>query len=228
LDDGVVLRTEALSKTYVNGPETTVALDNINLQVQRGEFLALYGPSGSGKTTLLFLLGGLDRPTSGRIYFDETEVSSLDERQLSKIRRNKVGFVFQNYNLIDDLTVLENVKLTMMFEGRSGSEMTQRANGLLSQVGVAHKGRYRPSQLSAGEQQRVATARALANRPRLVLMDEPTGNLDQENSRGLMSLVEQIMKEEGVTFIVATHNPEIVQGASSKMFLKSGRGVKDP
>jgi putative ABC transport system ATP-binding protein len=228
LDNGIVLRTESLNKTYVNGAETTIALDSINLQVQKGEFLALYGPSGSGKTTLLFLLGGLDRPTSGRIYFDDTEISGLDERQLSKIRRSKVGFVFQNYNLVDDLTVLENVKLTMMFEGKSGSEMTQRANELLSRVGVAHKGRYRPSQLSAGEQQRVATARALANRPRLVLMDEPTGNLDQENSRGLMSLVDEIMEEEGVTFIVATHNPEIVQAARSKMFLKSGRSVKDP
>jgi putative ABC transport system ATP-binding protein len=228
LDDGFVLRAEALNKTYFNGPETTIALDNIDLQVQRGEFLALYGPSGSGKTTLLFLLGGLDRPTSGRIYFDNIEVSGLDERRLSKIRRSKVGFVFQNYNLVDDLTVLENVKLTMMFEGKSGTEMTQRASELLSRVGVAHKSRYRPSQLSAGEQQRVATARALANRPRLVLMDEPTGNLDQENSRALMSLVEEIREEEGVTFIVATHNPEIVESARSRMFLKSGRGVKDP
>jgi putative ABC transport system ATP-binding protein len=226
LGDGVILRTEALNKTYLNGPETTVALDNINMQVQKGEFLALYGPSGSGKTTLLFLLGGLDRPTSGRIFFDDTEVSSLDERRLSEIRRSTIGFVFQNYNLVDDLTALENVKLTMMFKGKSGLEMIQRANQLLSQVGVAHKGRYRPSQLSAGEQQRVATARALANRPRLVLMDEPTGNLDQENSHGLMGLVERIRKEEGVTFIIATHNPEIVQAASSRMFLKSGRETK--
>jgi putative ABC transport system ATP-binding protein len=228
LGDGVILRTEALNKTYINGPETTVALDNINMQVQRGEFLALYGPSGSGKTTLLFLLGGLDRPTSGRIYYDDTEVSSLNERRLSDIRRSTVGFIFQNYNLVDDLTALENVKLTMMFEGKSEPEMNGRANELLSQVGVTHKGRYRPSQLSAGEQQRVATARALAIRPRLVLMDEPTGNLDLENSRGLMGLVEQVRKEEGVTFIVATHNPEIVQAASSKMLLKSGREMKGP
>ncbi len=228
MGDGIILRTESLNKTYANGPETTVALDNINMQVRNGEFLALYGPSGSGKTTLLFLLGGLDRPTSGRIYYDDTEVSSLNERRLSDIRRSTVGFVFQNYNLIEDLTALENVKLTMMFEGKSGPEMTGRANELLSQVGVAHKGRYRPSQLSAGEQQRVATARALANRPRLVLMDEPTGNLDLENSRGLMGLVEQVRREEGVTFIVATHNPEIVQAASCKMFLKSGREMKGP
>jgi len=227
LDDGTILRTEELSKSYVNGPEKTVALDNVNLQVRRGELLAVYGPSGSGKTTLLFLLGGLDRPTSGRIFLDGVEVSSLDERRLSKIRRSKVGFVFQNYNLVEDLTVLENVKLTMMFEGKSGREMNRRAKELLSQVGVAHKAGYRPSQLSAGEQQRVATARALANRPRLVLMDEPTGNLDQENSRGLMTLVQQIMKEEGVTFIVATHNPEIVQATPSKIFLKGGQALKD-
>ena len=227
MDDEAILRTEELCKTYVNGSETTVALDNINIQVDRGEFLALYGPSGSGKTTLLFLLGGLDRPTSGKIYFDGTEVSGLDERRLSKIRRSKVGFVFQNYNLVDDLTALENVKLTMMFDGKSGREMAQRARELLSQVGVAHKEGYRPSQMSAGEQQRVAVARALANRPRLVLMDEPTGNLDQANSRGLMRLVEQIMRTAGVTFIVATHNPEIVNAASSRIFLKSGRSIED-
>ena len=227
MDDEAILRTEELCKTYVNGSETTVALDNINIQVDRGEFLALYGPSGSGKTTLLFLLGGLDRPTSGKIYFDGTEVSGLDERRLSKIRRSKVGFVFQNYNLVDDLTALDNVKLTLMFDGKSGREMAQRARELLSQVGVAHKEGYRPSQMSAGEQQRVAVARALANRPRLVLMDEPTGNLDQENSRGLMRLVDQIMRTAGVTFIVATHNPEIVNAASSRIFLKSGRSIED-
>ncbi len=222
-----ILRTEDLSKTYLNGPEKIVALDNVNLNVRRGELLAIYGPSGSGKTTLLFLLGGLDRPTSGKIFLYDLEVSSLDERRLSKVRRSEVGFVFQNYNLVEELTVSENVKLTMMFEGKSEQEMIQRASELLRQVGVAHKERYRPSQLSAGEQQRVATARALANHPRLVLMDEPTGNLDQENSRGLMKLVGEIMRAEGVTFIVATHNLEIVHATPSKIFLKGGRTVKD-
>lgn len=226
-DNDLILRTEGLSKIYLNGPEKTVAIDDVNMNVHRGELLAVYGPSGSGKTTLLFLLGGLDRPTSGKIFLNDLEVSSLDERRLSKVRRSEVGFVFQNYNLVEELTVSENVKLTMMFEGKSKQEMTQRASELLRQVGVAHKERYRPSQLSAGEQQRVATARALANHPHLVLMDEPTGNLDQENSRGLMKLIEEIMRAEGVTFIVATHNLEIVQATPSKIFLKGGRTVKE-
>ena len=227
MDNNLILRTESLSKTYVNGPEKTVALDDVNLNVRRGELLAIYGPSGSGKTTLLFLLGGLDRPTSGQIFLDSLEISNLDERRLSRLRRSEVGFVFQNYNLVEDLTVLENVKLTMMFEGKSEQEMAQRASDVLRKVGVAHKEKNRPSQLSAGEQQRVATARALANRPRLVLMDEPTGNLDQDNSHGLMNLIEEIMIAEGVTFIVATHNQEIVQATASKVFLKGGRIVND-
>jgi len=211
----------------VNGPEKTVALDNVNLNVRRGELLAIYGPSGSGKTTLLFLLGGLDRPTSGQIFLDSLEMSNLDERRLSKLRRSEVGFVFQNYNLVEELTVLENVKLTMMFEGKSEQEMAQRSSDLLRKVGVVHKEKNRPSQLSAGEQQRVATARALASRPRLVLMDEPTGNLDQDNSSGLMNLIEEIRIAEGVTFIVATHNQEIVQSTASKVCLKGGRIVND-
>ncbi len=227
MDEQILLQTQELSKTYWNGPERTVALDQVNLQVHQGELLALYGPSGSGKTTLLFLLGGLDRPTSGRILLQGLEISNLDERRLSQVRRNVVGFVFQNYNLVDELTALENITLTMMFEGKPGQEMRERAIELIGLVGLAGKERHRPSQLSAGEQQRVATARALANRPRIVLMDEPTGNLDQENSRSLMQLVTSINRDEGVTFIVATHNLEIVRNTKSKILLKAGRLAKD-
>lgn len=225
MDDGIILRTEGLGKTYETKPEKTVALDDVSLQVKRGKLLAIYGPSGSGKTTLLFLLGGLDRPTSGRIYFEEVEVTNMDERRLSKLRRNAIGFVFQNYNLVEELTVLENVMLTMMFEGKSEREMRDRAEQLLHKVGISGKEQRRPAQLSAGEQQRVATARALANRPRLVLMDEPTGNLDQENSQELMQLVSEVIHGEGATCVVATHNLDIVQEADSKLFLKSGRIV---
>jgi len=225
LDDEIILRTQGLGKTYETKPEKTVALDDVNLQVNRGKLLAIYGPSGSGKTTLLFLLGGLDRPTSGRIYFEGVEVTNMDERRLSKLRRNAIGFVFQNYNLVEELTVLENVMLTMMFEGKSEREMRDRAEQLLHKVGISGKEQRRPAQLSAGEQQRVATARALANRPRLVLMDEPTGNLDQENSQELMQLVSEVIHGEGATCVVATHNLDIVQEADSKLFLKSGRIV---
>ena len=225
MDDAVILRTEGLSKTYGNGPEKTVALDNVNLQITRRKLLAVYGPSGSGKTTLLFLLSGLDKPTSGRIYFNGVEVSSMNERRLSRLRRNAIGFVFQNYNLVDELTVLENVMLTMMFEGKPGAERRDRVEELLRRVGIAGKERRRPSQLSAGEQQRVAVARAVANRPELVLMDEPTGNLDQENSQQLMRLVTEMVQGEGTTCVVATHNLEIVNEAPSKVFLESGRIV---
>jgi len=225
LDDAVILRTEGLSKTYGNGPEKTVALDNVNLQITRRKLLVVYGPSGSGKTTLLFLLGGLDKPTSGRIYFEGVEVSNMSERKLSRLRRNSFGFVFQNYNLVDELTALENVMLTMMFEGKPDVERRDRAEELLRQVGIAGKERRRPSQLSAGEQQRVAVARAVANRPELVLMDEPTGNLDQENSQQLMQLVTDTVQREGTTCVIATHNLDIVHEAASKVFLKSGRIV---
>jgi putative ABC transport system ATP-binding protein len=225
LDDKFILRTEHLNKTYGNGPEKTIALDNVNLQVMNEKLLAVYGPSGSGKTTLLFLLGGLDRPSSGKIYFDGAEVTNMTEQRLSKLRRNAFGFVFQNYNLVEELTVLENVTLSLMFEGKSEMEMKERAKQLLQRVGVVEKEGRRPSQLSAGEQQRVAVARAIANHPRLILMDEPTGNLDQENSEELMRLVADLIHGEGATCILATHNPDIVRQADSKILLKSGRIV---
>ncbi len=225
MDNQTILRTESLNKTYGDGEEKTIALDNVSLQVTKGRLVAIYGPSGSGKTTLLFLLGGLDRPTSGKIYFDSLEVTSMGERKLSTLRRTAFGFVFQNYNLVDDLTVLENVIISMMFAGKPEVEMKTRAEELLERLGIANRKFRRPSQLSAGEQQRVAVARAIANRPRLVLMDEPTGNLDQENSEELMQLVAEMIKVEGATCIVATHNPELVQAANSKILLKSGRIV---
>jgi putative ABC transport system ATP-binding protein len=227
LDEEPLLRTEELNKTFWNGPDKTVALDDVNLKVHRGELLAVYGPSGSGKTTLLFLLGGFDKPTSGRVLLDGIEISNMDEQRLSTLRRNTVGFVFQNYNLVDELTVLENVRLTMMFDGKPKEEMKERTTELLDKVGLVGKERHRPSQLSAGEQQRVAIARALANRPMLVLMDEPTGNLDQDNSRAIMQLVASVMRADRVTFIIATHNLEIVQETPSRLFLKAGRVATD-
>ncbi|HEV2120316.1 MAG TPA: ABC transporter ATP-binding protein [Candidatus Bathyarchaeia archaeon] len=218
-----VLRAVELNKTFWAGPEKTVALDNVSLEIRKKEILAVYGPSGSGKTTLLFILGGFDKPTSGRVMLDGIEISNMDERRLSQIRRSAVGFVFQNYNLVEELTVLENVKLTMMFDGIIEDEMKKRASELLNRVGLAGKEKRRPSQLSAGEQQRVAIVRALANGPRLVLMDEPTGNLDQDNSRIIMEFVANIMLVDDVSFIIATHNLEIVQETPLRLFLNAGR-----
>lgn len=227
MDEQAILRSESLNKTYWNVSGKTVALDDVNLEVAKGELLAVYGPSGSGKTTLLFLLGGFDKPTSGRILLDGVEISKLSEPRLSKIRRRMIGFVFQNYNLVDELSVRENVGLTMMFEGRPQHEIIGVTDDLIERIGLVERRRHRPSQLSAGEQQRVAIARALANSPQLVLMDEPTGNLDQENSRLILELVTEIMHDDGVTFIVATHNLEIVRGTQSRLFLKAGKAAPD-
>jgi putative ABC transport system ATP-binding protein len=227
LDEQAILKTESLNKTYWNESGKTVALDDVNLKVPRGKLLAVYGPSGSGKTTLLFLLGGFDKPTSGRILLDGIEISSLNEARLAKIRRRMVGFVFQNYNLVDELTVRENVGLTMMFEGRPQPEIVRTTDQLIEKIGLMEKRRHRPPQLSAGEQQRVAIARALANRPQLVFMDEPTGNLDQENSRTILDLVTDIMSNDGVTFVVATHNLDIVRGTSARLFLSAGKAAAD-
>ena len=227
MDEEAILKTESLNKTYSNQSGKTVALADVNLEVPRGKMLAVYGPSGSGKTTLLFLLGGFDKPTSGRILLDGIDISNLDETKLSKIRRRKVGFVFQNYNLVDELTVRENIGLTMMFENRPRQEIVQMTDELVAKIGLAEKVHHRPSQLSAGEQQRVAIARALANKPQLVLMDEPTGNLDQENSRTILELIADIMHNDGVTFVIATHNQDIVRGTPSRLFLKAGRAAVD-
>jgi putative ABC transport system ATP-binding protein len=172
-------------------------------------------------------LGGFDKPTSGRILLDGIEISNLGEAGLSKIRRRIVGFVFQNYNLVDELTVRENVGLAMMFEGRPRQEIIGTTDQLIEKIGLLEKRRHCPSQLSAGKQQRVAIARALANRPELVLMDEPTGNLDQENSRTILDLVKDIMQNDGVTFVVATHNLDIVRGTPARLFLKAGKATAD-
>ena len=227
MDEQTILKTESLNKTYWTGSEKTVALDRLDMEVPRGKLMAVYGPSGSGKTTLLSLLGGFDKPTSGRVVLDGVDISDLDEARLSKIRRRKVGFVFQNYNLVDDLTVRENVGLTMMFEGRPQQEVIVTANRLLRKIGLTEKGRHRPSQLSAGEQQRVAIARALANNPQLVLMDEPTGNLDQDNAGRILDLVTSVRQNDGVTFVVATHNLDIVRGTTHRIFLKAGKAATD-
>ena len=221
--DETFVKVEGLNKTYEAGSEKVHALQDVSFEIKKSQYLAVLGPSGSGKTTLLTLLGGLDRPTTGRIFLDGVEISNLEEGRLSQIRRRQIGFVFQNYNLVDELTVLENVGLPLLFEGESWKKMQGRVLELLGEVGLSGKERRRPSQLSAGEQQRAAVARALANNPSLVLMDEPTGNLDEANSHALMGLVGKLNRESGITFVIATHNPEMAKSASSRILLRSGR-----
>ena len=223
LADDTILTAENLYRIYRAGQEAVRALDGVSLRLNKREVVSVYGPSGSGKTTLLSILGGLDRPTSGRVFLAGVEISSLDEKQLSTIRRRRVGFVFQNYNLVNELTVLENVELPLLFDGRSRRETEQLSLKLLGRVNLAHRPNRRPYELSAGEQQRVATARALVNGPLVVLMDEPTGNLDLESSSAVMDLVKELNQERATTFVIATHSHEIAQKCSSRVLLKAGR-----
>jgi len=185
----VILKTENLSRTYTMGKRSIPALADLNLQVQKGEFVAIMGPSGSGKTTLLNVLGCLDKPTKGKLILDGVDVAKLPESKLYKIRRNKIGFIFQTFNLLPYLNARENVELPMEGTIKSGSERKQKALKLLELVGLSGRGEHRPQRLSAGEQQRVAVARALANDPAIILADEPTGNLDTENKYEIVRLL---------------------------------------
>ena len=198
------------------------ALRGVDLAVERGEFLAVMGPSGSGKSTLLHLMGCLDRPTKGRVLFEGQDVTRLKPSALARIRNRRVGFVFQSFNLFPALTALGNVELPMIFAGMPRAERIYRAQELLSRVGLGERAKHLPSELSGGEQQRVAIARALANSPDLLLADEPTGNLDTETGRGVLSLLSEANRE-GVTVAVVTHDPEVAEAAGRKLGLRDGR-----
>jgi putative ABC transport system ATP-binding protein len=205
-----ILRTVNLRKSFFLG-QTIYAVNNINMMVDQGEFVAIMGPSGSGKSTLLSLLGGLDRPQSGDVILAGERYSKLSENGLARIRRNKVGFVFQFFNLIPHLTALENVMLPMRFGRMSRQDMDARARELLGIVGLGARLRHRPLELSGGEQQRVAIARALANNPDVVLADEPTGNLDSKTSHEIGEIFHKLNREKGQTFVVVTHDASLVQ-----------------
>ena len=202
-----------------------MALDGVNLKVERGEFIAILGPSGSGKTTLLNLLGGLDRPTAGRILIDGEDITSLPERELYRVRRYKVGFIFQAYHLIPSLTALQNVLLPLLPERRREEE---KARELLRLVGLEGREEHLPGELSGGEQQRVAIARALVNDPAIVLADEPTGNLDSKSGRDILNFMLELNRERGVTFLVVTHDRKIAEEARRILYLKDGRLSETP
>jgi len=218
-----VLETEKLDKIYKLGGRTVRALSDINLKVERGDFVSIMGPSGSGKTTLLNVLGCLDRPTSGKVILDGVDVTALPEKELYKIRRYKVGFVFQTFNLLPYLSALENVELPMEGTGKSKREMRERARELLKLVGLAGREDHRPLRLSAGEQQRVAIARALANNPSIVLADEPTGNLDAKTKYEIVRLLGKLNAEQGTTIVMVTHDGAIASHARRVLFLSDGK-----
>ncbi|GAE15222.1 MULTISPECIES: ABC transporter ATP-binding protein [Bacteroides] len=222
-----LIQTEKLEKTFRGEAFEVHAVANITLNIEQGEFSAIVGPSGSGKTTLLNLLGGLDHPSSGRILIDGKDIGLMKEKELIDFRLHNIGFVFQSYNLIPVFTVEENISFLMELQGYSKEERKQRTNDLLKIIGLADRARTRPANLSGGEQQRVAVARALAAKPRFVLADEPTANLDTKSAENLLNMMMRLNKEENMTFIFSTHDPRIMAKANRIITLEDGRMIKE-
>ncbi len=219
--NGIVLEARDVSKIYTLGRERVRALDSINLHVRGGEFLGVFGASGSGKTTLLNMLGALDRPTSGEVFIEGLNIARLRDSDLSRIRRERIGFVFQTFNLLANLTALENVMAPLLPVAREAG-LRARAEELLRRVGLGDRLRHRPFELSGGQRQRVAIARALVNRPRLILADEPTGNLDSRTGEEILDLFRDLNRE-GQTLVVVSHNPALAARCHRSVELKDGR-----
>jgi len=223
-----ILRVQNIKKSYQMGKVIVPALRGISFDVEESEFLAVLGPSGSGKSTLLHIIGCLDRPDEGEILFEGINILSLTDDELAELRLKKIGFVFQFFNLLPRLTALENVKIPLTLAGISDKEADERARNLLELVGLGKRLNHKPSELSGGEQQRVAIARALINNPKLVLADEPTGNLDTKSGWEIVSLMRKLNEELGQTFIVVTHDPQVAEAADRIIYLKDGliEGIK--
>src|SRR5258708_3392644 len=222
-----LVRTESVSKTYGDSTQPVYGVQNISLTVENGEFLAVMGPSGSGKSTLLYMLGGLERPTSGKVFLNDQDLSKLNDDALSRMRRTQMGFVFQFYNLIPVLTAKENVAMPMILDGISRADALKRADEALAKVGVADRSTHRPSELSGGQQQRVALARALVTNPALILGDEPTGNLDSHASEEVVQLLRRATDDWGRTVTLVTHDPRIAAYADRIVFLRDGQIVDE-
>jgi putative ABC transport system ATP-binding protein len=223
----IVLKLEKLSKTYTLGKRSVQALSSVNLQVNKGEFVAIMGPSGSGKTTLLNVLGCLDKPTAGTVLLDGVDIAKMPEKELYKIRKSKIGFVFQTFNLLPYLNARENVELPMENTKMSKDERRRKASELLGMVGLSGREEHRPHRLSAGEQQRVAIARALANNPAIILADEPTGNLDAKNKREIVNLLASLNLKQETTIILVTHDGQVAAHTERVLLLKDGKVVKE-
>jgi len=216
-----LIEIKNLSKTYESGEECVLALTNVDLNIDRGEFISVMGPSGSGKTTLLTILGGLNHPTQGDVVVDEIPVYKLPLERLADFRREYLGFIFQSFQLIPYLTVIENVMLPLSITERSNREQVKMAEEILEKIGLKGKGKRLPDQLSGGEQERVAIARALINSPPILLADEPTGNLDSKTGREIMELFKNLNKE-GQTIVMVTHNQENITFSSRNIYLRDG------
>ena len=222
-----LIALSGISKSYVTGDVKTPVLHGIDLQVQKGDYVALMGPSGSGKSTLMNLLGLLDRADSGSYHLDGKEVTTLNASQHAEVRNKTIGFVFQSFNLLKRMNVLENVALPLLYSGMARASAKLRAQTLLDQVGLAALGHRMPNQLSGGQQQRVAIARALVNSPPVLLADEPTGNLDTTTTEEVLGVIDQLNREQGLTIILVTHEIDVAQHAKRLVRLKDGRIVFD-
>ncbi len=218
-----ILRTEKLEKTYQDNGVPVNAIKGIDLKIEKGEFLVIAGPSGSGKTTLLNLLGALDKPTNGKVFFENEDLTQKDKNQLSSLRLHKLGFIFQAYNLIPVLSALENIEFSMMLLGIREKERESKALSLMDELGIKALAHKRPNEMSGGQQQRVAVARAIVNNPTVVLADEPTANLDSVTAGHLLDLMEQMNKDKNITFIFSSHDKQVMDRAKRLLILKDGR-----
>jgi len=222
----VLLAAQEVSKIYQMGTNSVAALDNVSLEVREGEFVAIQGTSGSGKSTLLNMLGGLDHPTKGEVYFASQPLGPFSKREMARYRRFSVGMIFQNFNLIPTMTARENVSLALAFGGLRGQQRRTRSSELLTRVGLGDRLSHKPSELSGGEQQRVAIARALANNPKVLLADEPTGNLDSIRAHELLALLRDMVTQDALTIVMVTHDHELANSFADRIvFMKDGRIV---
>jgi putative ABC transport system ATP-binding protein len=221
-----LIRVAGLTRHYQMGGTTVRALDGVDISIEPHTFTVVMGPSGSGKSSLLYLLGGLDRPSGGEIWVDDQRLDTMDENRLAIFRRDKMGFIFQSFNLVQSMSALENVAFPMQFAGVPASQRQERATRLLVQVGLADRSHHKPSELSGGQQQRVAIARALVNDPTMILADEPTGNLDTTSGVTVMQMLSDLHRS-GRTVLVVTHDPRMTRFATHKIFLLDGREVSE-
>lgn len=224
----MTIKLSRLCKTYNPDTEFPVhAVQNVDLVIEQGEFVAVMGPSGSGKTTLLNLIGGIDKPSSGSVFIDDCDICALTEKELIAFRRDHIGFIFQDYSLLPVLTALENVEFVMQLQGHGEKECKRRALDLLKQVGLTEQKDKRPSNMSGGQQQRVAVARALAPNPRFVMADEPTANLDAKSTAELLDIMQRLNEQEGTTFIFSTHDPRVIKRARRVIVFEDGKLKQD-
>jgi len=222
-DTTVVVRTISVRKTYMLGKVPLDALKGVDLEIFTGEYISIMGPSGSGKSTLFNMVGGLDKPSEGRVYIDEVDLAQLDAYELAWLRCRKIGYIFQTFNLIPVMSALENVTLPMVFAGLSDDEARDKGVGLLETVGLGDRVQHKPLELSGGQQQRVAVARALANDPAVVLADEPTGNLDLNTGKEIINLLRRLKDDKGVTIISATHDLKMLDVSDRIVWIRDGR-----